>query len=165
VPQGHISITALGSMAIAVSVEGRKKGLQALHRFLRARMVMRGIEAGRDVVQMLAVDLESGKSPLADEFLDEPLRVFDGLGVPGAQVKAVPPGNILDRAILVEQQHVGMIVQKSEPGRDRQRGVPEPGLESARADVRHQARTSASPFGYLARSGSNRRSWPASHRR
>ena len=58
--------------------------------------------------------------------------------VRGAEVEAVPPGNVLDGAVLVEQQHVGMIVQEVGSRRDRQRRVPEPRLQAGGANVRDQ---------------------------
>ena len=98
--------------------------LQLLYRYFGAGMAVRGIEARRHTVEVLTVDLKARKFPLAHELSHQRLSVGDGLFVRRAQIEAVPPGDVLRGTVLVQQQHVGVIVQQIGTGRCGQRCEP-----------------------------------------
>ena len=83
-------------------VDRMEKSLQTFDRFLGALVMMRGVVTGRDVIEVLAIDLEAGKAPLADKSSNQLLRVLHRGRIPGAQIEAVPPGYVLRRAVLVQ---------------------------------------------------------------
>ena len=98
-------------------------------------MVMRRVVAGRDAVEMLAVDLQALEAPRAHDAPDQRLRVLDRARRRRTEIEAVPPRDVLNRAVLVEQQQLGMIVQQVRAGIDRQRRDPQLRPQSRALDL------------------------------
>src|SRR3977135_1149855 len=101
-------------------------------------MLVRGVVARRYRVQMLAIDLQPGISPFADELTHQVQRTVDRLFIRGAKIEAVPPRDILRRPFLVEQQHISMVVQQIGTRRRSERCKPQTWLEALRTDVSDQ---------------------------
>ena len=93
-------------------VDRLEEVLQFLHRFFGARVPVLRVEAGGHAIQMLAIDLQSRVAPFAHESAHELERVVDGSLIGGAKIETIPPGNGLRRALFVQQQQIGVVVQQ-----------------------------------------------------
>ncbi len=110
------------------------EGLQALDRLFGARVVVGRIVARRDAVEVLAVDLDAFEAPILENARHQLFGVGDGRLIGRAQIERVPPRDQLWRAVLVEQQHVRMIVQQIGAGIDGQRRHPQARLQAGGLD-------------------------------
>ncbi len=88
-------------------------------------MVVRGIVARRDAVEMLTVEFEPVEAPFADDLADDSAEIIDRRLVGRAHGKGAPPAHILRRAVRIENEHVGMVAQQRRAGIDRQRREPQ----------------------------------------
>jgi hypothetical protein len=75
---------------------------------------------------MLAVDLQTLVTPGPHDAADQRLGVLDRPGRGRTQIEAVPPTDVLNRAILVEQQQLRVIVQQIRAWIDSQRAKVRP---------------------------------------
>lgn len=107
---------------------------ETLGRLLGAGVPVCRVVAGRDGVEVLAVDLEPFVSPVADEPLHLPDEVVHRRPVRGAQGPGVPPAHALLVALTIQQEHVGVVPvqaalrvrrQRSPPQARPQAGVPD----------------------------------------
>src|SRR3954468_8782127 len=96
------------------------------------------VVAGRNTVHVLAIELQSIKSPIHQDFFDQsPVMLHDAL-VRRAQVIRVPPGNFSLRTITIQQFVVGMLTEQFGSWYSAQRRPPKLGLESFLVNAIHQ---------------------------
>ena len=131
---------AAGLVGLGLSIEMGKELRETLGRFFRIGKCAGGIVIRRAEIQVMAVELEAVESPVNQEHIHQVFRIFPGMRVHGRKVPAVPPGNIFVGAVLLHQQHFGMLRGQGAAGIRRHRRPPDLGLEARLVHgVRHPA--------------------------
>jgi len=101
-------------------------------------VAVRRVVARGHAIEVLPIDLQSRITPLAHEAAHEIECVVDGALIGGAKIETVPPGNRLRRAIFIQQQQIGVVMQQVGARRRGERRPPQPRLETFGADALHQ---------------------------
>ena len=101
-------------------------------------MLVGGVVAGSDRVEVLAVQLDALEAPVADGLLHQRDVIVDGRLVGVALGQRVPPADLLEGTVLVQQQHVAVLVEDLAAGIGGQRRQPQARAQALGAHGLHE---------------------------